>query len=116
MAERHSRQTIIDLDNCQFQNSYDTSPAADSTWANRVAWIYAHVLNFCYGPESGRSEEGWEFYDVKLREWKTRLPSSFQPLFYAEATDRSDSVFPSEWFLSEWHGRRQSNLVSSVST
>lgn len=107
MAERHARTTIINLDDCQFQSGYDisaTAATADEVWANRVSWIYAHILNFCFGPEEQRTQTLCDFYSDKLEQWKGRLPSSFQPLFYKHAADEPRTVFPQEWFLSECHG------------
>ena len=105
MAERYRRQTIIDLDRCQFQNSYDIHPADDPVWANRMVWIYAHVVNLCFRPESERDQTSWDSQNEQLDIWKNSLPQSFSPLYYKPTSSHSKFAFPAEWFLSEWHGR-----------
>lgn len=104
MAERYRRQTLIDLDNCQFHRSYDISPASDTTWANRMVWIYANIVNLCFGVESERTELKWNMLDEQLDMWKENLPSTFAPLYYKPATAQSKLTFPTEWFASDWHG------------
>ena len=114
MAERYRRQTIIDLDSCSFPDHYATTPAEDHVWANRMVWIYAHVLNFCFGPESERSLDKWEDQNRNLNQWQSLLPSSFTPLYSANPSPQPGNPFPTVWFLSDWHGTLISPSLRTV--
>jgi hypothetical protein len=69
-----------------------------------MIWIYAHVLNFCFDPETHRSQARWEHQKGRLRKWRNLLPPTFKPLYYSDPSPDSDDPFPTIWYLSEWHG------------
>lgn len=70
-----------------------------------MVWIYTNIINLCLGPDSERSHVTWEFQNEQLDLWKNTLPSSFDPLFYEPASHHSQSIFPIEWLLCEWHSK-----------
>lgn len=104
MAERYRKRTITNLDRCFLQELDHFGPADDDAWANRMIWIYAHVLNFCFDPETHRSQARWEHQKGRLRKWRNLLPPTFKPLYYSDPSPDSDDPFPTIWYLSEWHG------------
>lgn len=104
MAERYKKRTITNLDRCFLQEPDINGPAEDDAWANRMIWIYAHVLNFCFDPEIDRSQVRWEYQKRRLNQWRNLLPPTFKPLFYSDALADADDPFPKIWYLSEWHG------------
>ena len=103
MAEKHRRRTIIDLDTCFMRDFDDQEPKTDDGWANRMVWIYARVVNYCFGSQEGRSNARWAALSAQVTQWHALVPGSFTPLFYRDP-DPEGSPFPAIWFLCEWHG------------
>ncbi|KAI9753811.1 MAG: hypothetical protein M4579_004992 [Chaenotheca gracillima] len=101
MAERHRRQTILDLNNCFFRGFDTTCPTDDDMWANRMVWTHARVINYCFGPESERSMNGWESLSAEVDRWRRLVPSSFTPLYYDDHASEGGNPFPSIWLLGE---------------
>lgn len=104
MAERHRRRTIIDLETCILQYKDMTAPAEDDVWANRMVWIHAHVINYCFGPTMEQTTSAWQQLNDDVDQWRLIRPSSFAPLF-SRNTDPEGSPFPAVWFLCDWHGK-----------
>ena len=102
MAERYKRQTLIDFSNCQLQSAYNTYPTSEEDWANRIVWVYGHIISFCFGSEESRTHNQWGFMSKKLDDLRDQLPSSYEPIFQEQSPN--GSVFPTIWFLSGWHG------------
>jgi hypothetical protein len=77
----------------------------DDAVANWIPWIYAHVINFCFGLEEERTFENWEILNNQVDDWRRVLPPSFTPLFYRGRDPDPDNPFPAIWFLCEWHSK-----------
>ena len=103
MAEKHRRRTMIDLDTCFMRDYENKEPRGDDGWANRIVWIYARIINYCFGGPKQSSNDYWVTLSGQVSQWKSLLPSSFEPLFQ-RSPDTDDEGFPDIWFLCEWHG------------
>lgn len=102
MAEKYCRGTRINLGRC-FVTQGDLQDASDDARANHIMWIYAHIVNLCFGEEP--SKEGWDQLKSLVRQWKDSLPGSFVPLHRSEPCHDEGNPFPVIWYLSDWHGK-----------
>lgn len=49
----------------------------DDAVANWILWIYAHVINFCFGLEEERTFENWETLNNQVDDWRASTTSIF---------------------------------------
>ena len=103
MAEKHRRRTMIDLDTCFMRDFEEQEPQGDDYWANRMVWIYARIINYCFGDRNRSLDDHWTRLSVQVSQWRRLIPSSFQPL-YQSGSNIDNACFPATWFLCEWHG------------
>ena len=94
---------MIDLDTCFMRDFEEQEPRGDDGWANRIVWIYARIINYCFGGQKHTSNDYWVTLSAQMFQWKSLLPNSFEPLFQKNPDDDDDG-FPAIWFLCEWHG------------
>ncbi|KAI9729384.1 MAG: hypothetical protein M1834_006908 [Cirrosporium novae-zelandiae] len=79
----------------------------DDMKANLITYILARIINFCFHghhdsplPIQKERIAEWEGLRMKLTLWTQNLPSSFEPISTACATE---NLFPSFWMLAPWH-------------
>ena len=101
-AEKNRRCTIINLDKSFVGGIPLFSDATDDTWANRIYYLLAKVINLCYGQDSISPIE-WHMTLHNLENWRRRLPSSFEPYFYLDPDSDESNPFPAIWLLCDWH-------------
>jgi hypothetical protein len=79
---------------------------SDFTWANRAVVHCADVLNFCFGNDRHLSVHEWHDVNARVRSWKDKSPSSFEPIFYKERSmgGAHQDAFPEVWYSMACHG------------
>lgn len=84
----------------------ESSPSNDADWANRITWLLVHVINLCYGKSDDmQGILPYEQLNMLIDDWKTHIPSTFEPYFYE---DPENTSFPIIRLLCPWHGMRHS--------
>lgn len=85
--------------------------AADCTWANRIIWIVAEIVSFCFSNNrSSGSNDGkkgtlcWESARAKVERWDACRPKSFDPILYVERDPSAGRWFPEIRLGHPWHG------------
>ena len=101
-AEKNRRCTIVNLDECFVEGLSLFSDASDDTWANRMYYLLAKVINLCYRHET-ISSVGWHLLLHDLESWREQLPPSFEPYFYLNPDTDESNPFPAVWLLCDWH-------------
>ncbi|KAF2641427.1 hypothetical protein P280DRAFT_398590 [Massarina eburnea CBS 473.64] len=86
------------------QNSHPLAQLRlETAWANKMIWVCACVVNFCFDDASDRTNrvDKWHglWKDVEL--WGHERPSTFDPIWSGH--DREKSVFPGYYFTADWH-------------
>lgn len=89
----------INLEHSIVDRSFDV--ADDTLWANRAVVHCADVLNFCFDEDKADSKR-WEELSARGRQWRSRMPASFTPLYLTECSGQM--VFPEIWFHRSCHG------------
>jgi hypothetical protein len=103
MALFSSRSLRVNFSGRQAKQFFDLSftPASDDTWANRMIWIVAEIVEHCFGA----GDHG--LYDDlvdKVDRWDTNRPSSFHPIEHHPRSLEANRVFPVIKFAHSWHG------------
>lgn len=73
----------------------------DCTWANRMIWIVAEIVAFCFGD---RNSSDWEDSRAKVERWHASRPKSFDPILYIERDPQAKRYFPEIRLGHPWHG------------
>lgn len=73
---------------------------------NRISYILARVMNFCFGRTSLEMSvraraDMWRSLNSDVLLWKDQLPRGFEPF---SSAGKSSDPFPSLWMLRPWHG------------
>ncbi|CAI6028909.1 unnamed protein product [Clonostachys chloroleuca] len=74
----------------------------EEAWANYMSFLLAKLCNTCWGDmDADTKESSRKEIKKSMDEWKSRLPASYSPWYFA----REDyKPFPVLKFLSPWHG------------
>jgi hypothetical protein len=85
------------------QLSFDLSfgPADDCTWANRMIWIVAEIVVFCFGDKNASS---WNKSLMKTLRWNLCRPKTFDPILYIDRDVKAKRYFPEIKLAHSWHG------------
>lgn len=99
----------------------------DSSWANRVVYIFAKVVRAFFSGRSGEASahqpgdngdadcsEDWDVLESELALWHTERPSSFQSPYEEPPNLESGRPFPFIWMVSTVPGSRNCNVFSFV--
>ncbi|PMD15758.1 hypothetical protein NA56DRAFT_649841 [Hyaloscypha hepaticicola] len=102
MSLLSQRPLKVDLkgweDRLSFNLGFD--PTSDCTWANRMIWIVAEIVAFCFGDKTGKN---WEAPRMKTERWNLCRPKSFDPILYHPREKNSRRLFPEIRLGHPWH-------------
>jgi hypothetical protein len=92
--------TKLDLESCGVELEF--TEVDDDIWTNRMTFLLAKTVNYCFGADGGRTTERWNVIKGEVDLWKERAPASFRP-FYAQTHGVHGEPFPAIWLLFPWH-------------
>ncbi|KAK7888416.1 hypothetical protein LTR67_008762 [Exophiala xenobiotica] len=102
MALFSSRPLRVNFSGREAKHFFDLSftPAPDDTWANRMIWIVAEIVEHCFGAgDHGLYDDLVE----KVDRWDNNKPSSFRPIEHSPRSVEANRVFPVIKFAHPWH-------------
>lgn len=107
MSLLSQRPLKVDLAGWEDRLSFDLGFEAttDCTWANRMTWIVAEIVSFCFGDRL--SYVNWEAARAKTERWNLSRPKSFDPILYIDRDEDAKRYFPEIRLGHPWHGRRE---------
>lgn len=82
-----------------FNLTFDTTN--DCTWANRMIWIVAEIVAFCFGD---KNNSNWDDSHMKTEKWDLCRPKSFDPILYSPPNPEKKKFFPEIRLGHPWHG------------
>ncbi|KAK8183121.1 hypothetical protein IWZ00DRAFT_368909 [Phyllosticta capitalensis] len=88
-----------------YRKSHVFEEESDCAWANRIIYIFAHVLNYCSQQnqsEENSSIERWKQLGDEVEAWNTNKPHHFRPLWVNEPKE-TGSPFPEIWMTLPAH-------------
>lgn len=94
-----NQPTKLELESCGVELEF--TEVDDDTWTNRMTFLLAKTVNFCFGPEE-KAMECWTALKGEVDLWKERAPASFKP-FYTQPQGVHGEPFPAIWLLFPWH-------------
>jgi hypothetical protein len=94
-----NQPTKLDLEGCGVELEF--TEVDDDIWTNRMTFLLAKTVNFCFGPVE-KTMERWSLLKGEIDLWKERAPASFKP-FYAQPQGLLGEPFPAIWLLFPWH-------------
>jgi hypothetical protein len=94
-----NQPTKLDLESCGVELEF--TEVDDDIWTNRMTFLLAKTVNFCFGPIQ-KTMEGWTALKGEVDLWKERAPASFKP-FYTQPHGVHGEPFPAIWLLFPWH-------------
>lgn len=77
--------------------------APDCVWANRIVWITACALAYCFA-EQPQDEMVWHDLNEKTAQWDREKPATFDPIYFREPSPQNGCFFPEIWLSDPWHG------------
>ncbi|RAO67520.1 uncharacterized protein BHQ10_003532 [Talaromyces amestolkiae] len=97
------RPLKVDLAGWEDRLSFDLgfNATTDCTWANRMTWIVAEIVSFCFGDRL--SYVNWEAARAKTERWNLTRPPSFDPILYIERDEDAGKYFPEIRLGHPWH-------------
>ena len=101
------RPLKVDLAGWEDRLSFDLGFEAttDCTWANRMIWIVAEIVSFCFGDRL--NYVNWEAARAKTERWNLSRPKSFDPILYIDRDENAGRYFPEIRLGHPWHGELQ---------
>jgi hypothetical protein len=82
--------------------SLPTRTECDDDLANRITYLLGRVINRCLLRDAVPLDQSdWNGLRDQLEDWRTSLPSSFDPIVTPQLLPNSS--FPSMWTTSGWH-------------
>lgn len=104
MSLLSQRPLKVDLAGWEERLSFDLGfdPTTDCTWANRMIWIVAEIVGFCFGD---RTRAHWESSRIKVERWDLSKPKSVEPILYTDRDSEAKRYFPEIRLGHLWHGR-----------
>lgn len=105
MSLLSQRPLKVDLAGWEERLSFDLgfNATTDCTWANRMIWIVAEIVSFCFGDQLSYSN--WEAARIKTERWNLARPKSFDPVLYIDRDELAKRYFPEIRLGHPWHGR-----------
>lgn len=105
MSLLKQRPLKVDLSGWAERLSFDLgfNAATDCTWANRMIWIVAEIVSFCFGDRL--SYTNWEAARTKTERWNLMRPKSFDPILYIDRDADAKRYFPEIRLGHPWHGK-----------
>jgi Fungal specific transcription factor domain len=91
--------TKLNLENCGVELEF--TEVDDDIWTNRMTFLLAKTVNYCFGPEE-KTMDRWREAKRLVDLWKERAPTSFKP-FYTQPHGVHGEPFPAIWLLFPWH-------------
>ncbi|KAF2721018.1 hypothetical protein K431DRAFT_285277 [Polychaeton citri CBS 116435] len=92
----NQRSILPALEHCNLDRSF--SAADDYTWASRSVVLCADVIRYCFGEET-HTNAFYTWLTESVDNWFVSKPLSFQPVYYAEASE--GRVFPELMFVND---------------
>jgi hypothetical protein len=96
-----NQPTKLNLESCGVELEF--TEVDDDIWTNRMTFLLAKTVNFCFGPDE-KTMERWTTLKGEVDLWKERAPASFKP-FYTQPHGIHGEPFPSIWLLFPWHSK-----------
>ncbi|MCJ1474258.1 hypothetical protein MMC13_002916 [Lambiella insularis] len=98
-----TNQRIVrwNLDRTPLDFSFEASD--DCTWANRIILCCATILKFCFDSEGDHTVARWKELREYCEQWRSCVPESFSPIYYAEPNLESGDVLPQIWHIGAAH-------------
>ncbi|MCJ1251126.1 hypothetical protein MMC30_008357 [Trapelia coarctata] len=90
-----------DLERTPLDRSFD--PTDDCTWANRIVLRCAEILKFCFDTEGDHTVARWAGLREYCERWRSSLPESFSPIYFAEPNPENGDVLPQIWHIGDSH-------------
>lgn len=78
-------------------------PTRDDERANLISLLLARAINLCFGDISRPGVEELRNLESEVAQWRSNLPSSFDPIESSETTDKDS--FPILWLYHGWHSK-----------
>ncbi|CAI4215969.1 unnamed protein product [Parascedosporium putredinis] len=78
-------------------------PDIECAWSNHIIGLTCHVINFCFGPEQGKSVETWAVLLSQVECWNLEKPDTFAPFHEHDAEPEQNQVFPTILLSCDWH-------------
>ncbi|PSS28468.1 hypothetical protein M430DRAFT_132978 [Amorphotheca resinae ATCC 22711] len=102
MSLLSQRPLKVDLKGWEDRLSFNLGfePTSDCTWANRMIWIVAEIVAFCFGDKNGSN---WEAPRMKTERWNLCRPKSFDPILYHPRDEKCGRLFPEIRLGHPWH-------------
>lgn len=98
------RPVKSNLDNLQIDRSF--SPADDYTWANRIVFKCAEILEFAFGDDNKATVANtstWQTLSRDVDTWWVSRPDSFKPIYFEQRDASKGRYFPEIWYTLECH-------------
>ena len=73
-----NQPTKLDLESCGVELEF--TEVDDDIWTNRMTFLLAKTVNFCFGPAE-KTMERWTALKGEVDLWKERAPASFKPFY-----------------------------------
>jgi hypothetical protein len=98
------RPLKVDLACWEERLSFDLGfdPTTDCTWADRMIWIVAEIVGFCFGDRTSAHRESSR---IKAERWDLSRPKSFDPILYIDRDPEAKRYFPEIRLGHPWHGK-----------
>jgi hypothetical protein len=78
-------------------------PTRDDERANLISLLLGRAINVCFGDRSRLDVEELRNLESEVAQWKSDLPSSFDPIESSQTTNTDD--FPILWLYHGWHSK-----------
>jgi len=100
------RPVKTNLENLQLDRSL--SPADDCTWANRITFKCAEILDFAFAPSprsptSVSRADAWKRHCDEVAAWESMRPDGFEPVYVHPRDASRGKWFPEMWFALDCH-------------
>jgi hypothetical protein len=90
----------IHLENYKTSRSFYESD--DGSWANRMVYLFARILDAAFRSSSDITIEEWDQFALECEEWHSTKPWTFTPLLDS-TSNINDGPFPMVWMLRGAH-------------
>lgn len=113
MSLLSQRPLKVDLAGWEGRLSFDLGfdATTDCTWANRMVWIVAEIVSFCFG--DGNTSH-WQGSRTKVERWDLCRPKSFDPILYIDRNPEAGTYFPEIRLGHPWHGKICSTIFGRL--
>jgi hypothetical protein len=95
----------ISLDGYQDSSIFYTDTT--NAWANRIVFLFAKVVNFAFGRQTGDPHDTWQQLDLEIQSWNLRKPQHFNPIWMQHRNHSLECQFPEVLMFGTPEGKKR---------